>query len=224
MTTLAIGCAPLPSARWTSPIRRSRRNSPGVTTEVGRRRSSSTPHLSIRRQARVAARLMTGLRFCWTNRSGEGHVLLFTSGLENLTNNLPLHPVFVAFVDKAARYLSGHERLERIAARRFIRAASLCCRSSRRGRECRSHRSGRAQAALAQRGANGANFSACNAQASIIFDLQMDSDAVIGVNPDRRESDLQPIPQDVQQLWSGNTLRGMPTATTVASMTSNIAA
>ena len=29
-------------------------------------------------------------------------------------------------------------------------------------------------------------------------------DAVIGVNPDRRESDLEPIAQDVQQLWSGS--------------------
>jgi hypothetical protein len=27
---------------------------------------------------------------------------------------------------------------------------------------------------------------------------------VIGVNPDRRESDLEPIAQDVQQLWSGS--------------------
>ena len=32
-------------------------------------------------------------------------------GIENLTNDLPLHPVFVAFVDTAARYLSGSERL-----------------------------------------------------------------------------------------------------------------
>ena len=28
-------------------------------------------------------------------------------------------------------------------------------------------------------------------------------DAVIGVNPDRRESDLEPMAQDLQQLWSG---------------------
>ena len=30
-------------------------------------------------------------------------------------------------------------------------------------------------------------------------------DAVIGVNPDRRESDLEPLPKDVQQLWTGST-------------------
>ena len=29
-------------------------------------------------------------------------------------------------------------------------------------------------------------------------------DAVIGVNPDRRESDLEPLAEDVQQLWSGS--------------------
>ena len=34
-------------------------------------------------------------------------MLLFTSGLDNLTNDLPLHPVFVAFVDRTARYLSA---------------------------------------------------------------------------------------------------------------------
>ena len=29
-------------------------------------------------------------------------------------------------------------------------------------------------------------------------------DAVIGVNPDRLESDLEPIAPDVQQLWNGS--------------------
>jgi hypothetical protein len=33
---------------------------------------------------------------------------------------------------------------------------------------------------------------------------------VIGVNPDRRESDLEPISKDLQQLWSGNS--GSPAA------------
>ena len=29
-------------------------------------------------------------------------------------------------------------------------------------------------------------------------------DMVIGVNPDRRESDLEPIAEDVQKMWSGS--------------------
>ena len=40
---------------------------------------------------------------------GEGRVMLFTSGFDNLTNDLPLRPVFVAFVERAVRYLSGGE-------------------------------------------------------------------------------------------------------------------
>jgi hypothetical protein len=40
-------------------------------------------------------------------------------------------------------------------------------------------------------------------------------DALIGVNPDRRESDLEAIPDDVLRLWSGNsgTTTGQVTAT-----------
>jgi hypothetical protein len=33
-------------------------------------------------------------------------------------------------------------------------------------------------------------------------------DAVIGVNPDRRESNLEPIADDVQKLWSGSAAGG----------------
>jgi hypothetical protein len=38
---------------------------------------------------------------------GKGRVLLFTSGFDRLTTDLPLHPQFVAFVDRLANYLSG---------------------------------------------------------------------------------------------------------------------
>jgi hypothetical protein len=38
---------------------------------------------------------------------GQGRVLLFTSGFDRLTSDLPLHPQFVAFVDRLANYLSG---------------------------------------------------------------------------------------------------------------------
>ncbi len=39
---------------------------------------------------------------------------------------------------------------------------------------------------------------------------------VIGVNPDRRESDLQPISEDVQRLWSGNAATAALPADTAA--------
>lgn len=154
-------------------------------------------------QARVAARLSDGTPLLLDRQMGEGHVLLFTSGLENLTNDLPLHPVFVAFVDKMARYLSGTERLSgsrlvdsvvqlRTAAGPTGEATSvevvdptgqrpLSLTEARTEQTFRLQRAGFYQI----RFANGRN-------------------AVIGVNPDRRESDLKPIAPDVQQLWSGS--------------------
>src|ERR1700744_5776924 len=62
-------------------------------------------------QSRVAIRLSDGTPFLLDKKLGEGHVLLLTSGLDNLTNDLPLHPVFVSFVDHATEYLSGAQRM-----------------------------------------------------------------------------------------------------------------
>ena len=154
-------------------------------------------------RARVAARLGDGTPLLLDRQMGEGHVLLFASGLENLTNDLPLHPVFVAFVDKAARYLSGSERLSgsrlvdsfvqlRSAVEPVGEVASvevidpdgrrpLSLREARTVQSFRLQRAGFYQI----RFANG-------------------RDAMIGVNPDRRESDLEPIAPDLQQLWSGS--------------------
>ena len=60
-----------------------------------------------RGEARVVARLADGTPLLIDKQMGEGHVLLFASGFDNLTNDLPLNPAFVAFVDQTARYLVG---------------------------------------------------------------------------------------------------------------------
>lgn len=154
-------------------------------------------------QARVAARLNDGTPLLLDKQVGEGHLLLLTSGLENLTNDLSLHPVFVSFVDHAAQYLSGKSRLSasklvdsfvqlRSSAEPVGAVASvevidpdgrrpLSLSEARTTQSFRLERAGFYQI----RFANG-------------------QDAVIGVNPDRRESDLELLAQDVQQLWSGN--------------------
>lgn len=165
-------------------------------------------------QARIAARLSDGTPLLLDKQSGEGHILLFASGIENLTNDLPLHPVFVVFIDKAARYLSGHERLsgsQLVDSFEQLRASAaapvgevanvevidpdghrpLSLSEARTVQTFRLQRAGFYQV----RFANG-------------------RDAVIGVNPDRRESDLQPIAQDVLQLWSGNSGSSAPVQTT----------
>jgi hypothetical protein len=164
----------------------------------------------------VAARLNDGTPFLLDKPMGEGHLLLLASGLENLTNDLPLHPVFVAFVDHAARYLSGSERLSgsrlvddfvqlRSTAEPLGVAASVEVIAPDGQRplslsEARTAQSFRlAHAGFYQiRFANG-------------------RDAVIGVNPDRRESNLEPMADDIRRLWSGSNRIAAPNPETVIS-------
>lgn len=168
-------------------------------------------------QARVAARTADGAPLLLDKQFGEGHELLFTSGLDNLTNDLPLHPVFVAFVDHIARYLSGSERLSgsqpvdsfvqlRSAAEPIGTVASvevidpegrrpLSLAEARTAHTFRLSRAGFYQI----RFANG-------------------RDAVIGVNPDRRESNLEPLAPDVLKLWSGSSSGPAPAQTAGAAI------
>jgi hypothetical protein len=168
------------------------------------------------RGARVAARLSDGTPLVLDKQSGQGHIVLLTSGLENLTNDVPLHPVFVAFVDRVARYLSGSEALSgsrlvdsfvqlRAPADTAGETASaevigpdglrpLSLAESRTAQTLRLEHAGFYQVRLA----NG-------------------RDMLIGVNPDRRESDLQPIAADVQKLWSGSAGSGSAPAQTASS-------
>src|SRR6202023_117758 len=60
--------------------------------------------------ARVIVRLSDQTPLLLEKRIGEGRVVLLTSGLDNLTNNFPLNPAFVPFVEQTARYLAGSER------------------------------------------------------------------------------------------------------------------
>ncbi len=153
--------------------------------------------------ARVVARLNDGIPLLIDKPLGEGHLMLLSSGLENLTNDLPLHPVFVAFVDHAARYLSGDEwqgGSKLVDSFVPLRAATgpvgevanvevidpdghrpLSLSEARTAQTLRLQRAGFYQVRLA----NG-------------------HEVVIGVNPDRRESDLTPMAEDMQQLWSGS--------------------
>src|SRR5579862_8464841 len=59
--------------------------------------------------ASVIVRLGDQTPLLLEKRIGEGRVVLFTSGLDNLTNDFPLDPAFVPFIEQTARYLAGSE-------------------------------------------------------------------------------------------------------------------
>jgi hypothetical protein len=159
-------------------------------------------------KARVAVRLADGTPLLVDKQVGEGHVLLFASGLDNLTNDLPLNPAFVAFVDQTARYLSGEERVSGarvvdsfVQLRNPVNAASGSAAAK--------------GATVDIIGPDGKRpLSLKEAAAAESFQLERAGfyqihfangrDALIAVNPDRRESDLETIPDDVLKLWSGS--------------------
>jgi hypothetical protein len=167
-------------------------------------------------KARVLVRLSDGTPLLMDQQLGEGHVLVFASGLENVTNDLPLQPGFVPFVDRSARYLSGDDRL---GGSRMVDSF--------------------VQLRTAERGAGGAGVEVIDpdgkrplslTQAASVQSFQLTKagfyqlrfangkDAMVGVNPDRRESDLAVIPEDMQKLWAGSGSEGAPASNTGAAL------
>jgi hypothetical protein len=61
----------------------------------------------------VLIRLENGEPFLIERRIGQGRMLLVTAGLENQSNDLPIRPVFVSFMIESAQYLSGTEQQQR---------------------------------------------------------------------------------------------------------------
>jgi len=158
-------------------------------------------------QARVAAKLSDGTPLLLDKPLGEGHLLLFTSGFDNLTNDLPLHPVFVAFVDRTARYLSGSERLS--GSRLVDSFVQLHATGQAEGTSANVEvidPDGHRPLSLSE----ARTAETIRLQRAGFYQVRFANgrDAVIGVNPDRRESDLQPVTEDVQQLWSESSAGG----------------
>jgi aerotolerance regulator-like protein/VWA domain-containing protein len=164
--------------------------------------------------ARVVARLTDHTPLLLDKKIGEGRVLLFTSGLDNLTNDFPLHPAFVAFVEQSARYLSGAERP---ASARTV-DSFFDLRTSREQETGRKlgvevvdpdlHRP------LSLNEAATAQSLRLTRAGFYQVRLANGREEVVGVNPDRRESSLDVVPDDVLALWRGSPKSIEPPAST----------
>ena len=159
--------------------------------------------------ARVAARLADGTPLLLDKQVGEGHVVLLASGLENLTNDLPLHPIFVIFVDRTARYLSGSERLSGSqVVDSFVQLRGVAEPAGAVGSVEVTDPQGHRPLSLSEaRTRESFRFERAG-----FYQIRFANgrDAVIGVNPDRRESDLAAMAQEMQNLWSGSSGSGAP--------------
>jgi hypothetical protein len=150
--------------------------------------------------ARVIVRLADQTPLLLEKRIGEGRVVLLTSGLDNLTNDFPLNPAFVPFIEQTARYLAGSERqggARPVDAYLNLRNA----REQSQGVEVTDPEGKRPltldQAASAQ------SFQLTEAG---YYQLRLANGRQdeVGVNPDPKESNLDVIPDDMLALWRGN--------------------
>ncbi len=149
-------------------------------------------------QARVIARLTDRTPLLMEKQIGEGRVLLFASGLDNLTNDLPIRPAFVPFVDHAARYLSGYDSLG--GSRLVDSFVPLRNVASQTGSSVEIIGPDRQRALSLAEASTAQSFQLTSAG---FYQIRFANgkDTLIGVNPDRRESDLEPIPSGLLQLW-----------------------
>jgi hypothetical protein len=149
--------------------------------------------------ARVIVRLGDQTPLLLEKRIGEGRVLLLTSGLDNLTNDFPLDPAFVPFIEQTARYLAGSERqggARTVDAYLELRNA----KEQAQGVEV-TDPDGKRPLTLGQ-AASAQSFQLTEAG---YYQLRLANGRQdeVGVNADPKESNLDVIPDDVLALWRG---------------------
>jgi hypothetical protein len=149
--------------------------------------------------ARVIVRLGDQTPLLLEKRIGEGRVVLLTSGLDNLTNDFPLNPAFVPFIEQTARYLAG---IERQGGARPV-DAYLELRNAReqgQGVEVTDPEGKRPLTLGEAASAQSFQLTQAGYYQLRLADGRQDQ---VGVNPDPRESNLDVIPGDVLALWRG---------------------
>jgi hypothetical protein len=153
--------------------------------------------------ARVIVRLGDQTPLLLEKRIGEGRVVLFTSGLDNLTNDFPLQPAFVPFIEQTARYLGGSERqggARPVDAYLELRNARND-KGQTQGVEVTDPEGKRPLTLGAAASAQSFQLTEAGYYQIRLANGRQDE---VGVNPDPKESNLYLIDDAVLALWRGN--------------------
>jgi len=154
--------------------------------------------------ARVIVRLGDQTPLLLEKRIGEGRVVLFTSGLDNLTNDFPLEPAFVPFIEQTARYLAGSERQ---GGARAVDAYFELRNAKDQAQPVEvTDPEGKRPLSLSE--AKSAQLFRLTEAGYYQFRLANGRQDEVGVNPDPKESNLDVIPDDVLALWQGKQDQG----------------
>ena len=153
--------------------------------------------------ARVAARLGDETPLLLEKQLGEGRVIVFASTFDNISNDFPLHPAFVPFIEHTANYLARQEE----GPSNYVVGAYLELRQAKE--------QGAAVEVLDPTGARALTLDeatrAQNMPLAIagFYDVKRPNGRheLVAVNADRHESDLDMISADTLALWQ-NTAQG----------------
>lgn len=162
--------------------------------------------------ARVVAKLTDQTPLLLDKKIGEGRALLLASGLDDLTNDLPVQPIFVPFVKQTALYLSG--TTDRSGSQ--IVESFLQLRTSKEQAVSVEivDPAGRRPLSLEE----ASTAESYQLASSGFYDVRLANGRrdVVAVNPDRRESNLEIVPDDDLALWRGNSGAGSQLAQAAA--------
>jgi len=162
--------------------------------------------------SRVVARATDQTPLLLEKQEGAGRILLFSSAFDNVASDFPLHAAFVPFVNETARYLAGLE--DRPGA--FTVGALLDLGASRLG--------GGSVEVIDPGGRRALTLAESAAARDLPLVLEGFYDVrragvereLIAVNPDRRESDFDMIPEDELALWQNTGQGTTPRSGTLA--------
>lgn len=149
--------------------------------------------------ARILARLTDDTPLLYEKKIGEGRAIVFASGLDNLTNDFPQFPAFVAFAEQSARYLAGVDERQSVAAV----GSSIELRTQRETALGVEVLDPEGKRALSLSEASRASSYTVTREGYFEVRRANGRHEMIAVNADRRESDLGLIPEETRNLWRG---------------------
>jgi hypothetical protein len=152
--------------------------------------------------ARVVARLSDQTPLLLDQQVGQGRILIFTSTLDNIANDFPLHASFVPFVEQTARYLG---RLDAGPAGVTVGSFAELRDTKAKGAAVDVIDPHGVSALSLAEGASAENIQFTE---SGFYEIHRPTGPeTVAVNADRHESDLAPAPQETLTLWE-NTAQG----------------
>ena len=151
--------------------------------------------------AKVLAKLSSGSPLLLERTLGDGRILIFASPLDNIANDLPLSSTFVPFIEQVTHYLGGiDERSSNYTAGAYLdlRSAQTNAAEAKGGVEVVAPNGQRALSLAESVKAKGLTL----AQEGF-YDVRRPNGTreLAAVNPDRKESNLEPMPPETIELW-----------------------